>query len=155
MNLCQEWKNLSLRHTDLKVLSFLFLTLFSGWWADVDGNSLLEGGPWWVPHRWHETRNIVLEWCECSNHRTDSKVLTQKLFWLQRKTSSTSLWTSSSMTKYLAAWLNGTNTQCDSEQCILLKDSKEWHDSWKWIVMEISWIPNWMKWYADKCHVQS
>ena len=64
---------------------FLFLRLFPGWWADVDGDSLVEGGPCWVPNRWHETWNIVLEWCECSNHRTDSKILTQRLFWLRRK----------------------------------------------------------------------
>ena len=53
--------------------------------SDVDGKSLVEGGPWWVPHQRHETWNIVLEWCECSSHRTDSKVLTQRLFWVQRK----------------------------------------------------------------------
>ena len=46
----------------------------------------------------------------------------------------------------LEAWLDKTYTQCDSGQCILLKDSKDWHDSWKWIVTEISWIPNWLTW---------
>ena len=77
--------------------------------------------------------------------------LTQRYWYRDRfdcrgKTSSTSLWTSGGTTKYLAAWLNGTNTQCDNGQCILLKDSKEWHDSWKWIVTKINWIPNWLTW---------
>ena len=46
----------------------------------------------------------------------------------------------------LAAWLDRTDTQFDSGQCILLKDSKDWHDSWKWIVTEINLIPNWLTW---------
>ena len=45
---------------------------------------VVEGGPWWVPNRHHETQNTVLEWCECSNHMTDSKILTQRLCRLQR-----------------------------------------------------------------------
>ena len=50
VNLCWERENLSLRHMDLKVLN-LFLRLIPGWWADVDMNSLVEGGPWWNPHQ--------------------------------------------------------------------------------------------------------
>ena len=75
VNLCREWENLSLSHTYLKVLN-LFLILFLRWWVDVNGNSLIEWGPWWIPPRWHETQSKVLEWCEYSNHKTDSKVLT-------------------------------------------------------------------------------
>ena len=45
------------------------------------------------------------------------------------------------MKKDLAAWLDQTNTQCDGGLCILLKDSKEWHESWKWIVTEIDEYP--------------
>ena len=61
------------------------------------------------------------------------------------KTSSNPLWTLGGTTKDLETWLDQTNTQCDGGKCILLKDSKEWHDSWKWIVMEISLIPNWLE----------
>ena len=62
VNLCWEWENLSLRHTNLKVLN-LFLRLIIGWWAQVDRNSLIEGGPWWIPHQQHKTQNKFLECC--------------------------------------------------------------------------------------------
>ena len=72
VNLCQDQENMSLRHTNLKLLN-LFLILIPGWWTDVNRNSLVEGGPWWIPHRWHETQNKVLEFWVWCNHRTGSK----------------------------------------------------------------------------------
>ena len=40
VNLCQERENLSLRHTDLKVLKMV-LRLITRWWAEVDRSSLV------------------------------------------------------------------------------------------------------------------
>ena len=58
---------------------FLFLRLFPGWWANVDRNSLIEGGTWWIPHRRNETWNKLLEfWIQC-NHWTDSKGIDTKV----------------------------------------------------------------------------
>ena len=66
--------------------------------------SLIEWGPWWVPHWWHETQNIVMEWCECSNHKTDSKIPTQEdCVDCRGKTYSNPLWTSGGTTKRLSS----------------------------------------------------
>ena len=39
----------------------LFLRLIPAIWVEVDRISLIEGGPWWIPHQRHETWNKVLE----------------------------------------------------------------------------------------------
>ena len=57
----------------------LFLILIPGWWYNVDRNSLIKGGPWWIPHWQHVTRNKVLEFWVWCNHRTDSKVTDTKI----------------------------------------------------------------------------
>ena len=35
-----------------------------------------------------------------------------------------------------------------------LEESKEWHESWKWINSETRWFTQLSEWYADKCHVE-
>ena len=58
----------------------LFLRLIHGWWSEVDRNSLVEGGPWWIPHRRHETQKKVMEFGVWCNHRTESKGTDTKHF---------------------------------------------------------------------------
>ena len=72
VNLCRERENVSLRYTDMKVLN-LFLRLIPGWWTNIDRNSLIEGGTWWILHRWNESQNKVLEFWIWCNHWADSK----------------------------------------------------------------------------------
>ena len=135
--------------------NIMFIRLIPRWWDGVEMNSLVKGGPWWIPHWRKETRNKVLEFWVWSNHRTDSKVTDTKSYFDCRCKIST--WLpfehKAARPKTWPHWLGEEehNATMDNAFFERLKGV-----TW---LMKVDWLGNQLntqltKWNADKCHVQ-